>query len=86
MVTNEMVGVIIAAAVVVGGFAAMVIKAFKPMYDLNASIIELTATIKNLTDNEEIQDARIKKHGEEIDELKLKAENHETRIHSLERK
>lgn len=86
MVTNEMVGIIVAAAVVVGSFAAMVIRAFKPMYDLNASIIELTVAIKNLTNNEEIQDARISKHGTEIDELKLKAENHEARIHSLERK
>lgn len=84
MVTNEMVGVIIAAAVVVGGFAAMVIKAFKPMYDLNVSIIRLTATIEDLTKNAEVQNTRITKHGSEIDILKQKTDNHETRIKYLE--
>lgn len=86
MVTNEMVGVIIAAAVVVGGFVAMIAKAFKPMQTLNESIINLTAVINRLIDNDKVQDARISKHGTEIDELKLKAENHEARLHSLERK
>lgn len=82
----DMVGVIISAVVVIGSFVTLIMKIAKPINELNISIVELTAAIKGLLANDKIQDARIKKHGEEIDELKLKAENHETRIHSLERK
>ena len=72
---SDMVGVIISAVVVIGSFVALVMK-----------IVKLTAAIKGLLENDKIQDARINKHGCEIDSLNMKMVNHEQRIQDLERR
>ena len=82
----DMVGVIISAVVVVGSFVALIFKIAKPINDLNISIIKLTAAIKGLLENDKIQDARINKHGCEIDSLNLKMVNHEQRLQDLEKR
>ena len=86
MATNEMVGLIIGAAIVIGSFATLVIKAIKPISELNISIVKLTAKIDDLFANDKIQDERIKKHGKEIDELKMESARHEVRLDKLEGK
>ena len=86
MITNEMVGIIISAAIAVGSFATLMIKAIKPINDLNISIVRLTAAIEDLLANDKKQDERIKKHGEEIDRLALQSERHEVRLNNLEGK
>lgn len=82
----DMVGVIISAVVVVGSFVALVMKIVKPINELNISIVKLTAAIKGLLENDKIQDARINKHGCEIDSLNLQMVNHEQRIQDLEKR
>ena len=86
MATNETVGIIISAAIVVGSFATLMIKAIKPINDLNISIVKLTAKIDDLFANDKIQDERIKRHGKEIDELKMESARHEVRLNNLEGK
>ena len=61
-----------------------VLENMRPMDELNKNIIELTASIKYLTEKLEAQEARVTKHGAEIDEVKVKVNDHETRIGNLE--
>lgn len=86
MTVNETVGLIIAAVVVVAGFVGIIIKLLKPINDLNINIVRLTAAIERLIENDKVQDNRINKHGQEIDKLSLKWENHEQRLINLEGK
>lgn len=86
MTVNETVGLIIAAVVVVAGFVGIIIKLLKPINDLNINIVRLTAAIERLIENDKVQDNRIDKHGQEIDKLSLKWENHEQRLINLEGK
>lgn len=86
MTVNETVGLIIAAVVVVAGFVGIIIKLLKPINDLNINIVRLTAAIERLVENDKVQDNRINKHGQEIDKLSLKWENHEQRLINLEGK
>lgn len=83
---NDMVGAIISAVVVVGSFVALIIKIVKPINALNISIVRLTAAIEGLLSNDKRQDARIEKHGCEIDSLNMKMVNHEQRIQDLEKR
>ncbi len=86
MVTNEMIGIIVSAVIAVGSFITLMIKAIRPINELNISIVRLTAAINSLLDNDKRQDERIKKHGEEIDRLTLQGVHHEERIKNLEEK
>ena len=82
----DMVGAIISAVVVVGSFVALIIKIVKPINELNISIVRLTAAIEGLLSNDKRQDARIEKHGCEIDSLNMQIVNHEQRIQDLEKR
>ena len=86
MAINEMLGIIISAAIAIGSFVALVLKVIKPINDLNISIVKLTAAIESLLANDKRQDERIKKHGEEIDRLTLQGAYHEERLKNLEDK
>lgn len=83
---TDMVGAVISAFVVVGSFVALIIKIVKPINALNISIVRLTAAIEGLLSNDKRQDARIEKHGCEIDSLNMKMVNHEQRIQDLEKR
>ena len=86
MAINEMVGIIISAAIAIGSFVALVLKVIKPINDLNISIVKLTAAIESLLANDKRQDDRINKHGTEIDSINMQIVNHEQRIKNLERR
>lgn len=79
-------GLIVAAVALIAGLIAII----KPIIDLNTNIAKLTTAVtaledlvKEKTDN---LDKRITKHGEEIDDIKVKQAEHETRITHLEKK
>lgn len=86
MTDNEFMGMFISAVIVLTSLIAAILKFTKPINSLNLNIVKLTDTIHMLIDNDKRQDERIKKHGEEIDGLKMYRENHEQRIIALERK
>lgn len=78
-------GLIVAAVALIVGLIAIV----KPIIDLNTNIAKLTTAVTALEElvkeKTEKLDLRITKHGEEIDEIKLKQTEHETRISQLEK-
>ena len=79
-------GLIVAAVALIAGLIAII----KPIIDLNTNIANLTTAVTALEDlvkeKTEQLDKRITKHGEEIDDIKVKQAEHETRITHLERK
>lgn len=79
-------GLIIAAVGLIVGLIAII----KPIIDLNGNITKLTTVVQQLEklvdDKTSSLDKRITKHGEEIDEIKLKQAEYETKLHHLERK
>ena len=79
-------GLIVAAVALIAGLIAII----KPIIDLNTNIAKLTTAVTALEDlvkeKTEQLDKRITKHGEEIDDIKVKQVEHETRITHLEKK
>lgn len=79
-------GLIVAAVALIAGLIAII----KPIIDLNTNIAKLTTAVTALEDlvkeKTEQLDKRITKHGEEIDDIKVKQAEHETRINHLEKK
>lgn len=69
-------------AVVLGGSALAGV--VTPMLKLNASIVNLTAKIDELTKNMNRNEQRITKHGQEIEQLERQVDRHELRISTLE--
>lgn len=56
----------------------------EPVNKLKEEIIKLEVSLNSVKEHNVTQDNRINKHSDEIDDLKLTAANHETRIISLE--
>lgn len=56
----------------------------EPINQLNMNIVKLTASIDNMKERDLVRDKRLDKHGDEIDQLKMNVNNHDTRIKSLE--
>ena len=79
-------GLIVAAVALIAGLIAII----KPIIDLNTNIAKLTTAVTALEDlvkeKTEQLDKRITKHGEEIDDIKVKQAEHETRLTHLEKK
>lgn len=78
-------GMIIAAVGLIVGLIAII----KPIVDLNANITKLTTVVEQLEklikDKTDNLDKRVTEHGKEIDDLKVKTAEHETRIKALEK-
>lgn len=76
---------IIAAIGVLGGLVALI----TPIIKLNSNITRLTTVVERLEalvkEKTDRLDVRVTKHGEEIDELRLKQTEHDTRLRQLER-
>ena len=73
--------ILIGALTLVGLLAGVI----KPLITLNTNITALKASVDQLKDIiQELKD-RITTHGQEIDKINIKLENHETRISSLEK-
>lgn len=65
----------------------------KPLEDLNINITKLNVNFEHMMENDDIRDARLKKHGEEIDSIKERQrsnervlDRHESRLDILEGK
>lgn len=76
---------IIAAIGVLGGLVALI----TPIIKLNSNITRLTTVVERLEalvkEKTDRLDIRVTKHGEEIDELRLKQTEHDTRLRQLEK-
>lgn len=77
--------VIIAAIGVLGGLVALI----TPIIKLNSNITRLTTVVERLEalvkEKTDKLDQRVTTHGKEIDEIKIKQAEHDTRIKQLEK-
>ena len=67
------------------GFIGALLVVLKPILNLNTNITELKVSIDAFKETVNKLDERITKHGEEIDELRLKQTEHDTRLRQLEK-
>ena len=72
-----LIGYAVTAVVVLGGFIAVIMKFTQPINDLRVVIQKLNDSIDSLKSDNDVQNKRIDKHGEEIDKL-------DTRVGKLE--
>lgn len=78
MDTNTFMGLLIGALVVIFGLAATIVTIIvKPVINLNKSITELNLNIKNLNEKSSILEARVNKHGEQLDKTIISVEKHD---------
>lgn len=76
------IGYLISALITLGGFVAVIMKFVQPINDLRIVIQRLNDTIDSLKETNTIQDNRINKHGEQIDDLTHRVGKIETKIES----
>lgn len=74
------IGLVTFVAALVGLIAPLV----NVLIKVNKSLTTLNVTLDNLEKEQDSIETRVKEHGEELDTLKVKAENHEVRIGNLE--
>lgn len=79
---NEMqfLGYAITAIITLASFVAVVQKLTQPINDLKVVIQELRDCISELKNDSAVQNRRLNKHGEEIDELRHRVSTIETKI------
>jgi chromosome segregation ATPase len=68
------------------GFIAALLVVLKPVLDLNTSITELKVSIDNFRESVNKLDSRITEHGKELDKIRDRVSDHETRLKILEDK
>lgn len=71
--------------VAVVGFIVTLFALIKPIIDLNGNITELKVSIDSFKASLDKLDSRITDHGKELDDIKIKVAEHETRLKQLER-
>ena len=64
----QFLGYLISAIITLGGFIAVIMKFIQPINDLRVVIQKLNDTIDALKDDNSVQNKRIDKHGEQIDD------------------
>ena len=77
---TEILGYVITAVITLGAFFSVVQKFTQPINELKIVIQELRDCIASLKNDTALQNRRIEKHGEEIDGLKERVGEIETKI------
>lgn len=65
----QFIGTLISAVITLGAFVAVIMKFTQPINDLRVVIQKLNDTIDSLKKDNDTQNRRIEKHGEQIDKL-----------------
>lgn len=76
----QFLGYLVTAIITIGGFVAVIQKLTQPINDLKIVIQELKDCISALKNDNAIQNQRINKHSEEIDNLKSRVGTIETKM------
>ena len=85
MDSNQFMGLLIAAIVVLLGLtSSIVVIIIKPIINLNKSIVKLNDSIDRLNEDNQNLSVRVREHGKEIDEKAKKLLIHDTKIAHLE--
>ena len=76
----QIVGLLVAAVVTLGGFIAVIVKFTQPINDLRVVIQKRNDNISTLRNDNTQQTKRIDKHGEQIDKLDHRVGTLETKM------
>lgn len=76
----QFLGYLIMAIVTLSGFIAVIQKITQPINDLRVVVQELRDCITSLRNDNTVQNRRLDKHGELIDEITKKVEKIETKV------
>ena len=76
----QFIGYLVSAIITLGGFIAVIMKFIQPINDLRIVIQKLNDTIDALKSDNDTQNKRIEKHGEQIDDLNHRVGKIETKI------
>lgn len=77
---TQFLGYLVTAIITLGAFVAVIQKLTQPINDLKVVIQELRDCISSLKTDNATQNRRIEEHGKEIDKLKDRVTEAETRI------
>lgn len=80
MPQEQLLGNIVMVVITLGSFIAVIQKFTQPIQELKIVIQELRDCISTLRNDNEVQNKRIEKHGLEIDDLKTRVGNVETKM------
>lgn len=78
------VGYVLAALVLIIGFAATILKLYRPLQDLNLGITKLTTIMQFILEEQKTLKTRITKHGQELDKVVQQLTEHNIKIEQLE--
>ena len=76
----QIIGIAVSAIITLGAFIAVIMKFVQPINDLRVVIQKLNDNIDTMKSDNEKQDKRITKHGEEIDKLDHRVGTLETKM------
>lgn len=76
----EFIGYLVSAVITLGSFVAVVMKFTQPINDLLIAIQKLNDSIDSIKNDNIVQNRRIEKHGEQIDNLDRRVGKIETKI------
>lgn len=80
MEETQFLGYLVTAIITLGAFVAVIQKLTQPINDLKVVIQELRDCISSLKNDNATQNRRIDEHGKEIDKLKDRVTQAETKI------
>lgn len=76
----QFLGYLVMAIITLGGFVAIIMKITQPINDLRVVVQELRDCINTLKTDNATQNRRLDEHGKEIDEIKIKLTNLQTKV------
>jgi outer membrane murein-binding lipoprotein Lpp len=79
----EFLGYLVLAIITLGGFVAVIVKFVQPINDLRVVIQKLNDCIEALRNDNDAQNRRIEKHGEQIDDLNNRVGKMETKMEHI---
>nr|DAU60961.1 MAG TPA: Protein of unknown function (DUF1664) [Caudoviricetes sp.] len=79
----EFLGYLVLAIITLGGFVAVIVKFVQPINDLRIVIQKLNDCIEALRNDNDAQNRRIEKHGEQIDDLNNRVGKMETKMEHI---
>ena len=77
---TQFLGYLISAIITLGAFVAVIMKFTQPINDLRVVIQKLNDAIDSMKLDNDVQNRRIEKHGEQIDKLDRRVGKIETKI------
>lgn len=77
---TQFLGYLISAIITLGAFVAVIMKFTQPINDLRVVIQKLNDAIDSMKLDNDVQNKRIEKHGEQIDKLDRRVGKIETKI------